>query len=154
MGFFDFLRPPPKSHPRFGPLKYAWGHWHGHIELSDSSSVVLHLPGSRTVPDPAALSAAEQVPAPWHQAREAVERELYEHYSNGRDSSLPGLDGLVHPGAVWRFVRISSVEILRRDARWQFTVAINTQWDEEHTLGAWISEGRLLELNGSILEPR
>ena len=27
-------------------------------------------------------------------------------------------------------------------------------WDEEHTLGALIRQGELVELNGSILEPR
>ena len=26
-------------------------------------------------------------------------------------------------------------------------------WDEEHTLGARIRDGRLVELNGSVLEP-
>lgn len=32
-------------------------------------------------------------------------------------------------------------------------IGLRVAWDEEHTLGARLRDGRLIELNGSVLEP-
>lgn len=154
MGLFDFLRAEPQIHPRLGRIERAAGHWHGRMALAGAGPVLLHLPGSRQGPDPAAIAAAEEAPVLWQQARDAVARELFEHYSNGRDGGLPEIAGLTGAAVVWRHVELSSVEMIRHKETWGFQVALRTQWDEEHTLGARIGPEGLRELNGSILEPR
>ena len=44
-----------------------------------------------------------------------------------------------------------SVEPLAGDLTLE--LGLRTAWDEEHTLGARFREGRLVELNGSVLGP-
>lgn len=155
MGLLDFLKPvEPQTHPRLGSLRFGSGHWRGSIALADSKDVVLLVPGGRGGPDPAALGTAERVAEWWAGARGSVAKELYEHYSNGRDGGLAEIEGLASPDAVWRHVRITSVRIAPYKAPNEALVALHTEWDEEHTLGAHLRDGSLVELNGSILEAR
>jgi len=58
------------------------------------------------------------------------------------------------PEDVWRHAAPTSVEIKPFRSIREVQVAIRAAWDEEHTLGALIRDARLVELNGSILEPR
>jgi len=155
MGVLDFLKPvEPLAHPRLGTLRYGSGHWRGTMALPESSDIVLLLPGGRGGPDPDVLISAERVPEWWARAKANVAKELFEHYSNGKDAGLPAIEGLTSPEAVWRHVRLTSVQVAPFKARNEALVALHTAWDEEHTLGAHLREGSLVELNGSILEAR
>lgn len=155
MGIFDFLRsPPPQQHPQLGPLAYAGGRWRGSVELERGTSVLLFLPGSRGGPLAASLQLAETAPSSWTRVRPAVEAELYAHYSAAHDADVPGLASLESSTAVWRHVTLSSVEIAPHRRLDELQVAIRAAWDDEHTLGALVRDGALVELNGSILEPR
>jgi len=155
MGILDFLRPPPQAHNEFGQLRFAGGRWRGTIGIANGARVPLYLPGSRTGPPPEALEVAEQASAWWMRARPEVERELYAHYSAGRDDDTAAdmLD-LHDADEVWAHCAISSVQIKPNRSLSEIQFAIRAAWDEEHTLGALIRDARLIELNGSILEPR
>ena len=156
MGLLDFLKPvEPRQHPRLGALRYGSGRWRGALALQESKEeVALLIPGGRGGPDPGALGVAERVAEWWGRAKTAVAQELFEHYSNGKEAGLPEIAGLAGPADVWRHVRLSSVQIAPFKAVNEALVALHTEWDEEHTLGAHLREGSLVELNGSILEAR
>ena len=154
MGLFDFLRPPPQQHTELGPLQYKGGRWRGTIALEREVRVPLFNPGSRAGPDPEGLKLAEQALAWWRQARPEVERELYDHYSAGRDDAPADAPVLRAPGEVWGHAEPTSVEIKPYRSLRELQVGIRATWDEEHTLGALIRDARLVELNGSILAPR
>jgi len=155
MGILDFVKAPePREHPRLGTLRYRSGRWRGTIALEESKGVALLIPGGRGGPDPGALDSAERAAGWWGAARASVAKELFEHYSNGKDGGLPAIEGLAAPDAVWRHVRISSVQVRPFQGANEILVALHTAWDEEHTLGAHLREEALVELNGSILEAR
>jgi hypothetical protein len=154
MGLFDFLRPPPQSHPELGPLSYRGGHWHGVVALDGAARLPLHLPGPRSGPSPEALRLAGQASAWWAEVRERVTAELYAHYTAGRDGGLAAIPGVTEPSAVWSEVTLSSVQLAPYGSPREMQVALRVTWDEEHTLGALLRDGELVELNGSILEPR
>jgi hypothetical protein len=154
MGLLDFLRPPPQQHAELGPLQYKGGRWRGTIALEKGQRIPLFIPGSRDGPHPEGLKLAERASVWWTQARPEVERELWDHYSAGREDAPAGTLELRDPGEVWAHVEATSVEIKPFRSLDELQVAIRTAWDEEHTLGALIRHGRLAGLNGSILEPR
>jgi hypothetical protein len=149
-----FLRPPPQEHAAFGPLQYKSGRWRGTIALEKGARIPLFIPGSRVGPDPQGLKVAEIASEWWTQARSDVERELYDHYSAGRDDPTDGTLELRGAGEVWAHASPSSVVIKPFRLLDEIQVALRVAWDEEHTLGAMIRDGRLVGLNGSILEPR
>lgn len=153
MGFFDFLRPPPQPHPTLGPFHYARGHWHGTIALPAAERLALHLPGPRTGPHPDTVRLAEEMARWWTRARPAVEEELVEHHTAAREAETGDVPGLSQPADVWLYVTLSSVEIAPHGRPNEAQVALRVSWDEEHTLGALLRDARLVELNGSILEP-
>ena len=153
MGILDFLKAAPQSHPTYGPLQYRGGKWRGSTAL-DGSAITLYLPGSRSGPDAAGLKTADEISDWWARARWAVEGELFEHYSAGREAEIPDLPDIAAASGVWRHVTLSSVEVRPYDSSDEIQVAIRAAWDEEHTLGALIRNGDFVDLNGSILEPR
>ena len=154
MGLLDFLRPPPQQHAELGPLQYRGGRWRGTIALEKGQRIPLFIPGSRDGPHPEGLKLAEAASSWWTQARPEIERELYDHYTNGRDDETAEMPELREAREVWAHAEPTSVEIKPFRSLDELQVAIRTAWDEEHTLGALIRDGGLAGLNGSILEPR
>ena len=155
MGILDFLRaPPPRQHPQLGSLQYSRGRWRGSIDLLGGARIPVSLPGPRGGPLPEGLRLAERAPDWWARVRPAVEKELYEHYTAGRDGGVADLPDIASSGDVWTHVTLSSVEIQPHRSLDELQVAIRAAWDDEHTLGALVRDASLVELNGSILEPR
>jgi len=155
MGIFDFFRSPaPYDHPRLGPMRYSGGRWRGNIELEPARPIPLYLPGTWNGPLPEAAQLADSAREWWMRVRPDVEKELFQHYTNGREGGLSDLPDIQSSGEVWTHVTLSSVEIKPYRSVSEFQVALRTAWDDEHTLGALIRDAVLVELNGSILEPR
>jgi hypothetical protein len=155
MSIFDFLRATePHEHPTLGTLRYSGGRWRGSIEMEPGKPVALFVPGNRSAPLAEGLQLAERAVDWWRRARSAVENELYQHYDAGRDGNLSDLPNIATPGDVWTHVTLSSVEIKPYRSINELQVALRTAWDDEHTLGALVRDAELVELNGSILEPR
>ena len=155
MGLFDLFRASsPQPHPIFGPLRYSRGLWRGVVALEPERPLVLFLPGPRDAPSADGLRIAELARQWWAQVRQQVEAELFEHYEPYRDAAVPGVPQLSSPSEVWPHVVLSSVQVRPYNAPDELQIALRVAWDDEHTLGALIRDGRLTELNGSILEPR
>jgi hypothetical protein len=120
--------------PALGELERRRGRWRRDMELG-FETVPLVLAGGRSGPDPQAVAVARasvgRLPA-W---RELVGPALEEH----RDAPF-----------TWDEV-ISAYVFAGKDGlvEWGLRVA----WDEEHTLGARMRDGELVELNGSVLAP-
>jgi hypothetical protein len=45
------------------------------------------------------------------------------------------------------------VAVITLDGELSVEIGYRVAWDEEHTLGARLRNGRLIELNGSVLPP-
>src|SRR5258708_5328279 len=135
-------------------MQYSGGRWRGAITLENGERIALHVPGPRAGPRSEGLHLAERALAWWVQTRPQVERELYAHYSAVHDATTDGMLELRDPGEVWAHAVLTSVEIAPYRSLGELQVAIHVAWDEEHTLGALIRDAQLVELNGSILDPR
>jgi hypothetical protein len=154
LGLLDFLNPPPHPHAELGPFQFRGGRWRGTIALENGVRVPLFVPGSRAGPQPEAVEVAEQASSWWTQSRAAIERELFDHYSAGREDAADEMVALHDAGEVWKHVTLASVEIKPHRSLRELQVALSVSWDDEHTLGALIRDAQLVELNGSILAPR
>jgi hypothetical protein len=97
---------------------------------------------------------AERVADWWTRVLSAVESELYAHYNAGRDAGVSDLPDIAKPSDVRAHITLLSVEVRPYRSVEEFQVAIRTEWDDEHTLGALVRDATLVGLNGSILEPR
>ena len=64
-----------------------------------------------------------------------------------------GLPRLVRPEQVWSHSVVEFVAVIALDGEPSVEIGYRVAWDEEHTLGARLRDGRLIELNGSVLPP-
>ena len=135
-------------------MRYSGGRWRGSVELEPSKPITLYLPGTWNGPTPEAAQLADSTREWWMRARPDVEKELFQHYSNGREEGLSDLPDIQSSAEVWAHVTLSSVEIKPYRSLSELQIAMRTAWDDEHTLGALVRDAVLVGLNGSILEPR
>ncbi|MGD9753418.1 MAG: hypothetical protein AB7W59_20685 [Acidimicrobiia bacterium] len=148
--------------PTLGVLQRRWGWWHGRIPLSadlcspppapspapvaasapaaatDPVTVPLRLPGGRRGPDPAALALAVRAPAELAACRNDIAAALDEHR---RAAAVPPLTTPAVP---------IGLAVITFERRRTLELAYRVPWDDEHTLGARVRDGVLLELCGSI----
>lgn len=124
--------------PKLGQLTRRRGHWRGHVEL-DGARVPLAVVGGRKGPDEAALVIARRAADELASVRAELEVALADH----REPWGASADGW---SIQWASVApVGGVLTLE--------LGLSTAWDEEHTLGARLRDGRLVELNGSVLAP-
>jgi hypothetical protein len=154
-----------KSHPfrdsQLGELVRSRGHWRGSLTLGTNSAAPLVLAGDRSQPDPQALSLARELPQTARLLRPAIAQALFEHYQPYAeamaDSQAPsqatGLQPIASPAEVWPHVALLFVSVTPLDGALTAELGYSVAWDEEHTLGARLRDGRLLELCGSVLAP-
>ena len=146
--------------PQLGELRRSRGLWRGTL-LLEGASVPLILSGPRAAPDPEALDVARSIASSFPSWRPAIERALFEHYSPYADavtageadppeSGLPAIDG---PGAVWSHATAEFVQVTPLSGQLTVEIGYRVAWDDEHTLGARLREGQLVELCGSVLAP-
>jgi hypothetical protein len=156
MNLFDLLAPSPVHDEVLGPLRRGWSGWRGAIVLERSRSIPLVLSGSRAGPAPAALALAHQLHHTYQQLKPVIGAALLEAMEPVR--SAPDLPhavqlALPRPGdaeAVWRLVTPVHVLIEPLEGTLTTEIGLRADWDEEHTLGARLQDGRLVELNGSV----
>ena len=135
------------------------GVWRGAIDLGEVR-VPLALPGTRTGPDPQALAIARAIPSRYPDWRILIEAAMFAHYAPYADavaagelSPEAGLPRLVRPEQVWSHSVVEFVAVIALDGELSVEIGYRVAWDEEHTLGARLRDGRLIELNGSVLPP-
>ena len=126
--------------PALGELERRGGSWHGSARLGAAGSVPVTVPGGRSGPDRAAAATIAAALADYENLRKTIAEALADH----RSAYEPAVAGpLEVPDP-----RYATVVTFER----QPTVELGYQvpWDDDHTLGARIRDGRLLELNGSV----
>lgn len=149
----------PHDDATLGRFVRSRGLWRGTINLDDKAAIALVTAGSRTAPDPNALDIARNFPVFLNQLRPAIEHELFEHclpYLEAiRSGELPEPEradilGIAKPEDTWAFIEPKAVAIRLFFGALTAELALTAAWDEEHTLGVYIRDGRLIEFNGSI----
>lgn len=125
-----------------GPLLRIRNAWRGHVRIDPFGPIPLTVPGSRSEPDEDALTLALAANHEYEHCAHAIDEELAEHRSAYETD-----------GTVVSAIAPSYVAVIRLDHRLVLEFGYRVPWDEEHTLGARLIEERLIELNGSVVEP-
>jgi hypothetical protein len=124
--------------PQLGPLTRRRGRWRGEVDLA-GGRVALAVVGPRRGPDPDALALARRAGDELDSARPEVELALADHHEPSGDEA--------------RAWRVEWASVAPVDGVLTLELGLDVAWDEEHTLGARLREGLLVELNGSVLRP-
>ena len=157
---FGLFKSQPFSDPQLGELRRAGRLWRGSLLLGEVT-VPLALTGSRAAPDPQAADIARSIRPAYPDWRESIQRALFEHYTPyaevvaAGEAELPetGLPRIVEPSDVWHHTSAEFVQVTPLYGELTIEIGYRVAWDEEHTLGARLRRGRLVELNGSVLAP-
>jgi hypothetical protein len=130
--------PPTFEDPQLGSLTRRRGRWRGEIALA-GGRVAVAVVGPRHAPDPDALAIARRADDELDSARPEVEVALARHREPSGEQAQD-----------WT---IEWAGVAPLDGALTLELGLDVAWDEEHTLGARIRDGRLVELNGSVLRP-
>jgi hypothetical protein len=130
------------------------------VQLADTS-VPLSVHGNRSAPDPQALEIARAVSSSYSQSRALIAQAMFEHYAPcaeavaAGESEPPGegLPRITQPEEIWPHTSVEFVAVIPLDGELGVEIGYRVAWDEEHTLGARLRAGQLIELNGSVLAP-
>ena len=157
---FGLFKTASFTDPHLGEIRRSSGMWRGTLRLGDAQMPLI-LSGSRAAPDPKALSVARSISSGFPSWRPAIERALFEHYSlyavagtagqaEPPKLELPVIEG---PAAVWPYTTAEFVQVTPLSGQHTVEIGYRVAWDEEHTLGARLRDGELVELCGSVLAP-
>ena len=124
--------------PELGELNRRRGRWRGEVDLGERT-VPLAVVGGRKGPDEDALAIARRTADELASARRELEVALADH----QEPSGAMAEGWT---VVW-------VGVAPLEGMLTLELGLAVAWDEEHTLGARLRDGRLIELNGSVLSP-
>ena len=157
---FGVFKSPPFSDALLGELRRTGGIWRGTVHLGEAR-VPLAVHGPRSSPDPHALEIARAVPSSYPEWRELIGAEMFEHYAPYAEAvalgelepRVEGLPRVTKPEEVWPHTSVEYVAVIPLDRELTVEIGYRVVWDEEHTLGARLRNGRLIELNGSVLPP-
>ncbi|MDM0113072.1 hypothetical protein QTI66_13015 [Variovorax sp. J22R133] len=119
------------------------------------------LSGPRTEPDARAVAMARALPNAFAAWRPAIESALFEHHGAGAEPLTEGelqlaagaVPNIGTASQVWQHASLVFVAVTPLDGVLTTEIGYTTDWDEEHTLGARLRDGKLLELCGSVLRP-
>jgi hypothetical protein len=158
---FGLFKSQPFRDARLGEFVRSRALWRGTLSLDSNSVAPLVLAGDRSQPDPQALSLARDLPQLAQLLRPAIAQALFEHYQPyaeavaDREAAPPaaGLPPISSPADVWPHVALLFVSVTPLDGALTAELGYSVAWDEEHTLGARLRDGQLLELCGSVLAP-
>ena len=157
---FGLFKTPSSSDPRLGELRRTGGAWRGAVTLGEVR-IPLALPGSRKAPDPEALDIARSIATDYPEWRRLIEVAMFDHYAPCAEAIAEGqleppqegLPRITQPDQVWPHTVIEFVAVITLDGELSVEIGYRVAWDDEHTLGARLRNGRLIELNGSVLPP-
>lgn len=157
---FGLFKSPSFSDALLGELRRTGGIWRGAVGLGEVR-VPLAIHGSRSSPDPQAIAIAHTVPPSYPEWRKLIAAAMFEHYAPYAEAVAAGeleppeagLPRVTRPEEVWPYTSVEFVAVIPLDGEPTVEIGYRVAWDEEHTLGARLRNGRLIELNGSVLPP-
>jgi hypothetical protein len=160
MVMFGWLKSDPFSDPVLGELRRKGGAWRGEIAVADVRAP-LSLPGPRAAPDARALDLARRVTADYPGWRKGIGAALFEHYApyaeavaaGDAEPSEGGVPRIAQPDRVWPHTSVAFVAVISHEGELAVEIGYQVAWDDDHTLGARLRNGRLIELNGSVVPP-
>ncbi|WKW12898.1 hypothetical protein Strain138_002209 [Pseudogemmatithrix spongiicola] len=158
MGLFG---PDPYTDAHFGVFTRRRGVWIARTALPGLGTVELCVAGDRKAPNQPSLALAHEAALQYRALREEIGRLLFEHLEPYADAVREGeLEAdafnpaaLRGPDDVWSHVEVLAVHVDTARQSFPIEVQVQVAWDEEHTLGLRIRDGRLVELCGSVLPP-
>ncbi len=154
-----FKKSQPFHDAQLGAFERARGHWRGALALDAASTTPLVLSGDSAQPDPRALALARELPQLAQRLRPVIAEALFEHYQPYAEAVAEapppeaGLPAIAAPAEIWPHVTLLFVSVTPLSGALTAELGYRVAWDEEHTLGARLRDGALLELNGSVLAP-
>ena len=125
--------------PVLGDLTRSRRLWRGTVHITNAT-VPLAIVGKRSAPDATALVLARSIEVGFPAWRPAIEAALDEH------ASTVGSAAAEIPLPTY-------VAVIAIDGQPTIELGYQVPWDDDHTLGAIIRDGRFVELNGSVLAP-
>ncbi len=161
----NLRRAPPVSDPQLGQLRFSFGFttclWRGSIALLPGTSVPLAIVGTCDGPDPEALSTAKDLVAQFPLWQASIEKALFAHYEPYAKALASGelkregdpLPVIAKPSDVWPLISWIYVSVIPLAGDLVTELGLTVPWDEEHTLGVRFEAGKLVELNGSVVQP-
>jgi hypothetical protein len=157
---FGLFQSPPFSDALLGELRRTGGIWRGTVGLGNVR-VPLAIHGPRSSPDPQALEIARAVLSSYPEWRNLIAAAMFEHYAPYAEAvaagelepPAQGLPRITQPEEVWPHTSVEFVAVVPLDGTLSVEIGYRVAWDEEHTLGARLRNGQLIELNGSVLPP-
>lgn len=151
---FGLFKSDPYTDAELGTFTRARGKWRGTVTLPGRGPTPVALSGGRKQPDARALTLARLVPAQYGSLIPDIQTGLFEHYEPYLQAHEAGdyLAGEPFPkfgndSSLWEKVRLVGVAIGAEE----FEVVYQTDWDEEHSVGARIRDGKVVEMDGSTL---
>lgn len=151
---FGLFKSAPYTDSELGTFTRTGGKWRGSITLPGKGPTPAALSGGRKQPDGSSLNLARLLPAQYGSLIPDIQKGLFEHYEPYLQAHEDGdfragepFPKLGNDPSLWKRVRLVGVTV---DAD-EIEIAYETDWDEEHTVGARIRNGKLIEMNGSIL---
>ncbi len=158
-------RPPPFSDPQLGQLCFSFGFdtclWRGSIALLPDTSIPLAVAGNADGPDSTALALAKDLVLQLPSWRATIEKELFGHYEPYAEAIASGelkhegdpLPAISGASDVWALISWVYAAVIPLGGDLVTELGLTVPWDEEHTLGLRFEAGKLVELNGSVVEP-
>lgn len=154
---FGLFKSNPYVDSELGTFLRKGGKWRGQLHLADQGETSVALSGDRNKPHESSLRAAQQFPALYPALSADIQNALFEHYEpylqafeSGEYQPEDKFPKLRNDPTLWAHVRMVGLSIEAQSGGVLTEIAYETDWDMEHTLGARIRDGRLVELNGSI----
>jgi hypothetical protein len=107
------------------------------------------------------IDLARTLPSAYPAWRARIAAALFEHYEalaqgdggGDLDGASDGRPRIGRPDEVWPHARIAFVAVIELEGEPGVEIGYEVAWDDDHTLGARLRDGRLVELNGSVLPP-
>lgn len=159
---FGLFKSKSINEPGLGLLTKSGKTWNGVISFGRYKNVELRLSGDGKAPDQTSIELALQVATQFANLEKQIAEALFEHYLPYQDASLRGelmeesepFPEISVPDAVWPHVYPAYVLVAPLPGAPRpgpaVEIACGVDWDEEHTIGARIQGGRLIELCGSV----
>lgn len=158
---FNLFSSPKIIDPVLGTLVRSRGFWRGTLMIDHYGEVPIALVGGRAAPERDALIAARSASVEFQNWRARIERSLFEHYqayadANRAEEMSPvseSFQAITSSSELWPNVSIEFLLVSPLDGLLTIELGIRVGWDEEHTVGARIRSGELMELCGSTVRP-